>query len=226
MPLALFEGMCVTGIHWDECVHTIWLRVGRIVALVVLLAAGLSPGTSSGEPDRHVAAIREHPGRPTTRARPELTPHPDRTGLIWPVQGPVTSRFGPRGLWGWHRGVDIKAPRGAPIRAAATGTVVFSGRQSSYGQVIKIAHANGLTTIYAHNSANFVKAGTRVRTGTLIGAVGRTGRATSNHLHFEVRRQGVANNPLPLLRRPDPHLAVATHDGASRGDTSAHDPRS
>jgi murein DD-endopeptidase MepM/ murein hydrolase activator NlpD len=100
--------------------------------------------------------------------------------------------------------VDIKAPRGAPIHAAAAGTVVFSGRQSGYGRVIKIAHPNGLTTIYAHNSANFVKAGERVKGGALIGAVGRTGRATANHLHFEVRRRGVANDPLTLLRRPEP----------------------
>jgi murein DD-endopeptidase MepM/ murein hydrolase activator NlpD len=179
-------------------------RLRRIAALVVLIAAWPSPGASSGEPDRYAAAAHRVPDRLPSRSRTELTPRVDRAGFIWPVQGSVTSRFGRRGFWDWHRGVDIKAPRGAPIRAAATGTVVFSGRQSSYGRVIKIAHANGLSTIYAHNSTNFVKAGDRVTAGALIGAVGRTGHATTNHLHFEIRRRGVANDPLPLLRRPEP----------------------
>lgn len=82
--------------------------------------------------------------------------------------------------------------------------VIFSGRQSSYGRVIKIAHPNGLTTIYAHNSANFVKVGDRVKGGALIAAVGRTGHATTNHLHFEVRRDDVAYDPLTLLHRSEP----------------------
>jgi murein DD-endopeptidase MepM/ murein hydrolase activator NlpD len=150
-------------------------------------------------------------------------PRVDRAGFIWPVQGPVISRFGRRGLWGWHRGLDIKAPRGAPIRAAAAGTVVFSGRQSSYGRVIKIAHANGLSTIYAHNSANFVKAGDRVTAGALIGAVGRTGHATTSHLHFEIRRGGAANDPLPLLRHPDPRPTLATHQ-SDQSDASPKSP--
>ena len=100
--------------------------------------------------------------------------------------------------------MDIKAPRGTPIRAAAPGIVTFSGRQSSYGRTVKIAHANGLSTVYAHNSANFVKPGDPVKAGTLIGTVGRTGRATTNHVHFEIRRKGVAKNPLLLLQRPQP----------------------
>jgi len=138
---------------------------------------------------------------PPLKADP--TPATDRQeqqGLRWPVQGKITSRFGPRGLFHLHRGVDIKAPKGTPVHAAAAGTVAFSGRQSSYGRVIKIDHPNGLRTVYAHNSSNFVKAGQHVNAGAVIGAVGQTGHATTNHLHFEVRRQGVARDPLPLLR--------------------------
>src|SRR5215470_15978931 len=118
------------------------------------------------------------------------TPATDRQeqqGLRWPVQGKVTSRFGPRGLFHLHRGVDIKAPKGTPVHAAAAGTVAFSGRQSSYGRVIKIDHPNGFRTVYAHNSSNFVRAGQHVNAGAVIGAVGQTGHATTNHLHFEVR---------------------------------------
>jgi murein DD-endopeptidase MepM/ murein hydrolase activator NlpD len=135
---------------------------------------------------------------------------PDR--FRWPVNGPVSSGFGRRGFGGWHSGVDIKAPQGQPIRAAAAGTVLFSGWQSSYGRVVKIAHADGFTTVYAHNLRNFVKAGDRVQLGTVIGAVGQTGRATANHLHFEVRREGRAQNPLPLLARREPTPLLAQGD--------------
>ena len=218
-------------IRWSRFARTAcpWLR--PIAVLVLLIAAWPVPTASSGEPDQYAAITPAHaiPGGLPNRSRTGLTLHVDRAGFIWPVKGSVTSRFGPRGLWGWHRGVDIKAPRGAPIHAAATGTVVFSGRQSSYGRVIKIAHANGLSTIYAHNSANFVRAGDRVRAGALIGAVGRSGRATTNHLHFEVRRRGVANDPLPLLRRPEPGPVVAVHHAApskaSAKSSGRHSPK-
>ncbi|HTY80331.1 MAG TPA: M23 family metallopeptidase [Candidatus Bathyarchaeia archaeon] len=138
---------------------------------------------------------------PSTAATRPTSDGQEQQGLVWPVQGKVTSRFGPRGFFRvQHRGVDIKAPKGTPVRAAAAGRVTFSGRQSSYGRVIKIDHPNGLRTIYAHNSRNFVKTGDRVKAGAIIAAVGQTGRATTNHLHFEVRRHGVARDPLPLLR--------------------------
>jgi len=135
--------------------------------------------------------------------------------LMWPVRGSVTSRFGSHRPSGRHRGVDIKAPPGTPIRAAAPGTVVFSGRQSSYGRVVEIAHANGLSTVYAHNSANLVKAGDPVKAGTLIGTVGHSGRATTDHVHFEVRRKGVAKNPLLLLQRTQPGPMKAKAHGAT-----------
>ena len=151
----------------------------------------------------------------STAAGTQVSSQTDQPSFIWPVQGSVTSPFGQRRFLHRHRGVDIKAPKGTPIRAAAAGTVVFSGRQSSYGRVIKINHPNGLTTFYAHNSVNFVNAGERVKARALIGAVGRTGRATTTHLHFEVRRHDVARDPLPLLRRQRPRTMVAMHDEAS-----------
>ena len=134
---------------------------------------------------------------------------PERAEFMWPVNGPVASGFGRRGFWGWHSGVDIKAPEGQPIRAAAPGTVLFSGWQSSYGRVIKVAHPGGFSTVYAHNLKNFVKAGDRVETGAVIGAVGRTGHATGDHLHFEILRRGRPQNPLPLLARREPTPIVA-----------------
>jgi murein DD-endopeptidase MepM/ murein hydrolase activator NlpD len=131
--------------------------------------------------------------------------------FVWPVEGPVTSGFGRRGFWGWHRGVDIKAARNTPIRAAASGTVLFSGWQSSYGRVIRIAHPGALTTVYAHNLRNLVKAGDRVGPETIIGAVGRTGFATGYHLHFEIQRAGLAENPLPLLAHREPAPVMVAH---------------
>lgn len=150
-------------------------------------------------PEQQDDAIRQHKLRP------------DRVTFRWPVNGPVSSGFGRR-FGEWHSGVDIKAPQGQPIRAAAAGTVLFSGWQSSYGRVVEIAHADGFITVYAHNLRNSVKAGDRVQPGTVIGAVGRTGRATGNHLHFEVRRRGWAQNPLPLLARREPTPLLAQSD--------------
>ena len=161
----------------------------------------VAAAVSSSEAVRDSPSARGGAERVAGRSVPGLKPRSDRSGFVWPVNGPVASAFGPRGFWGWHSGVDIKAPQGQPIHAAAAGTVLFSGWQSSYGRVIKIAHGDGFSSVYAHNLRNFVKAGDRVEPGTVIGAVGRTGRATANHVHFEIRRQGRAQNPLPLLAR-------------------------
>ena len=121
--------------------------------------------------------------------------------FTWPVEGPVTSTFGRRRM-GWHRGIDIKAERGAAVFAAAAGTVVASDREPRYGRVVKIEHDGGFVTVYAHNEENLVEAGTRVGAGDHIATIGRTGRATAHHLHFEIRRDGSVYNPLYLLPLP------------------------
>jgi murein DD-endopeptidase MepM/ murein hydrolase activator NlpD len=120
----------------------------------------------------------------------------------WPVDGEVASSFGPRRR-SWHAGIDIQADMGAPFRAAAGGTVIVSGHERYYGLVIKIQHGGGFTTIYAHNLENFVEVGDEVQAGDVIGTVGRSGHATANHLHFEIRREDVAYNPLNVLPAPD-----------------------
>jgi murein DD-endopeptidase MepM/ murein hydrolase activator NlpD len=130
--------------------------------------------------------------------------------FAWPVDGSVSSRFGWR--WrGWHRGVDIMAVEGAPIRAAAAGVVVVSGTEPRYGRVVKIEHDGGFVTVYAHNLANRVEIGDRVAGGQEIGHVGQTGRAIGAHLHFEIRHDGRALNPLYLLPLPP---RVATEESA------------
>jgi murein DD-endopeptidase MepM/ murein hydrolase activator NlpD len=118
--------------------------------------------------------------------------------FAWPVDGQVVSPFGRRRL-GWHAGMDIKAEIGSPILAAAGGTVISSGQERAYGHVIRIEHEDGFVTLYAHNLENLVEVGDRVSVGTIIGTVGRSGRVTGPHLHFEIRHDGMVYNPLRLL---------------------------
>ncbi|MBI1846863.1 MAG: M23 family metallopeptidase [Candidatus Rokubacteria bacterium] len=121
--------------------------------------------------------------------------------FTWPVEGPISSAFGRRRS-AWHRGIDIKAERGIPVLASTGGFVVASGFERRYGRVVKIEHAGGFLSVYAHNDENFVEVGDRVVSGQEIGVVGRTGRATAHHLHFEIRQSGLAYNPLYLLPMP------------------------
>jgi murein DD-endopeptidase MepM/ murein hydrolase activator NlpD len=119
------------------------------------------------------------------------------SGFIWPVSGVVTSGFG----WRWgrmHQGIDISAPAGTTIRAVAAGTVIYAGWMGGYGNLTVVDHGNGLATAYAHQSAIYVGGGS-VSQGTAIGAVGCTGSCTGNHLHFEVRINGNAVDPMGYL---------------------------
>ena len=120
--------------------------------------------------------------------------------LIKPVAGSVTSRFG--GRWGsTHKGIDIGASRGTKIKAAAGGTVVTSatGYNGGYGNYVVISHGNGIETAYGHCSELYVKVGQKVSQGEVIAAVGNTGRSYGNHLHLEIRINGVAQNPQNYL---------------------------
>ena len=121
---------------------------------------------------------------------------PSASGLIWPVSGVVTSGFGYR--WGrLHAGIDISAPSGTPVRAAAAGTVIYAGWMGGYGNLVVIDHGRGLATAYAHLSA--IWGAGSVSQGQGIGAVGCTGSCTGNHLHFEVRVNGQPVDPFGYL---------------------------
>ena len=123
---------------------------------------------------------------------------PSVSGLVWPVQGVLTSPFGMR--WGrMHEGIDIGAAQGTPIYAAAAGTVNYAGWEGGYGNLTLIDHGNGLATAYGHQSQLAVSRGQTVSRGQLIGYVGSTGHSTGPHLHFEVRVNGVPNDPLSYL---------------------------
>lgn len=111
----------------------------------------------------------------------------------------ITSKFGVRKN-GKHDGIDLAANRGVKILAAADGTVLFSGYgPTGYGLTVLIKHTDNVFTVYSHNDKNLVKKGKRVRRGQAIATVGKTGRASGDHLHFEVRVNRVAYNPLAYL---------------------------
>ena len=119
--------------------------------------------------------------------------------LAWPIDAPIGDRFGPRGNR-FHAGIDLLAPRGTPIRAAAPGRVVLAGYAAGgWGKLVVIAHTGGVKTMYAHLSKVIARRGQSVVTGTRIGLVGATGDASGPHLHFEVRLRGAAVDPLTAL---------------------------
>jgi murein DD-endopeptidase MepM/ murein hydrolase activator NlpD len=167
-----------------------------------------------------VHEVRERPARalpapPSVAATPVPAPAPapseplsDRPAiaadeLIWPVRGKLASKFGTRRGRGVHEGIDILAKQGTPVRAAAAGRVRLSGWMRGYGNLIILEHERGLETRYAHLHRSHVRKGDRVERGRVIGEVGRTGNATTSHLHFEVRERTHAKNPLARLASPD-----------------------
>ena len=118
-------------------------------------------------------------------------------GFIWPVNGPVTSGFG----WRWgrmHEGIDIGVPSGTPIRAAKSGTIVLASAYGGYGNYTCIDHGGGLSTCYAHQSS-FARTSGSISQGSVLGYVGCTGHCFGDHLHFEVRINGSAVDPLGYL---------------------------
>jgi murein DD-endopeptidase MepM/ murein hydrolase activator NlpD len=143
----------------------------------------------------------------------------DHLDLLWPVQTrTISSGWGPRmrskvirvrtsqrsrkvlrRFLGNHKGVDLSAPMGTDIYAAMDGQVLAAGRHKDYGNFVVLDHGNGVVTLYGHCNRNFVEDGEVVRRGQKIAEVGRTGKATGPHLHFELRLDGMPRNPLPAM---------------------------
>lgn len=126
---------------------------------------------------------------------------------LWPVIGPISSGFGQRedpilgnGEGEFHKGVDISAPLGTPIRATADGVVLSAGLSNGYGREVVLDHGHGLKTLYGHMSGFNVLAGQTVFRGQIIGYVGHSGRTTGNHVHYEVKIHDIAVNPHKYLR--------------------------
>jgi hypothetical protein len=130
----------------------------------------------------------------------------DALPLGWPVEGPVTSRFGMRaspfesGVTHMHTGIDIAARTGTPVQATGAGTVRISGNYGGYGLLVVIDHGRGVSTWYGHNSVLRVSPGQWVNAGDIIADVGSTGMSTGPHVHYEVRINNVPQDPLPLMQ--------------------------
>lgn len=135
--------------------------------------------------------------------------------FAWPVaEGVVSSGFGIRN-GAMHEGVDIAAPAGTPVLAADNGVVVFSGVLHGYGNTVIIQHDDHYATVYGHDERNFVREGDHVSRGQMIGEIGTSGRTTGANLHFEVRHDNVARNPLAFLPEPPaaPGITYAAEGG-------------
>jgi lipoprotein NlpD len=157
------------------------------------------PVTTPPTPPTRVVA-REVPGRREEPSSPlfERRRSDGKSLFIWPVEGPVTSGFGPRN-GSFHDGIDIAAAPGTAVQAAADGKVIFSDVLRGYGNVVIVRHTGGYLTVYAHNRVNLVKEGQAVRQGDGIAEVGQSGRASGASLHFEVRKDNLARDPLRHL---------------------------
>ncbi len=126
------------------------------------------------------------------------------TPTLAPVKGLITDGFGRRndpftGRPAHHRGLDISARRGTPVRAPADGIVVFTGRNGGLGKTVRISHDFGFTTVYGHLDAISVTPGDEIHRGQEIGLLGNSGRSTGPHLHYEVHENGIAKNPLYFI---------------------------
>lgn len=187
----------------------------------------VEPGKPSAEPRPSMAAqiqpvapLRDHRIAPPPPSEPFEPANPGVLDLFWPVETrSISSAWGPRmrartvriktktskrkrvrvRYQGNHRGVDLTGPVGSDIYAALDGRVVEATRHRQYGNYVLLDHGNGVTTLYAHNKVNCVRVGEVVLRGQKIAELGRTGNATGPHLHFELRLDGVHQNPLPFM---------------------------
>lgn len=182
-------------------------RIARAydVDLAALLEANGFPDPSLLRPG-HFLWI---PGATERRAVPTEPPPRDasgplaRRGFRMPLEGRISSPFGGRG-GRTHRGVDILAPEGTPVRAAAAGLILYAGDAlRGYGNVVILDHGEGITSLYGHLKEFRVESGDAVAAGALIGTVGKTGNASTHHLHFEIRIEDTSIDPLQITGPAD-----------------------
>ena len=185
-----------TRVHYHALANPDTLEIGQGLRL----PPSQRRRSVSVEPSRaHAVSLAISEPHPTLRS---LLPDEDWPSgspvFAWPVDGEVTSWFGPR-KGRFHDGIDIAAPQGTPVLAAADGQVIFSDVLRGYGKVVIVRHAGGYLTLYAHNALNQVQEGQRVRRGTRVATVGQSGHVTGANLHFEVRKDNRAWDPLRYL---------------------------
>jgi murein DD-endopeptidase MepM/ murein hydrolase activator NlpD len=195
-------------------------QAGQDLAAQGQVQSGTAPSAGTTSPGTSVGGTTT---TETTTSTPTPVPGGQACGsstISSPVHGTVTSPFGPRGGRN-HDGMDIAAPTGTPVKAAACGTVSLAGQQSGYGNIVCVTHTSQFSTCYAHLSRFAVSNGARVQQGQVIGYVGCTGSCTGPHLHFETRVGGQAQNPQQYLGGASiPGQSAGTSQNVSATGTS------
>jgi murein DD-endopeptidase MepM/ murein hydrolase activator NlpD len=173
-----------------------------------LVAKGLKPGTKIYLPFEDNPLWNNPDGydrEPSSEGGAPLAYDLQEAHFSWPVAGPISSYFGTRTRHGrrrQHEGIDVAANKGAPVKSARSGHVIYADNKlSGYGKMVIVRHADAYTTVYAHLSEFAVKKGQFISRGQLVGKVGRTGRASNYHLHFEVRNDKRPVDPLLYLEK-------------------------
>jgi murein DD-endopeptidase MepM/ murein hydrolase activator NlpD len=202
LATGLVEAGLPRALRHDVLDHVAGQRLAALDLIVAHEAA--ASGSRYGAPlylGLHLAdgGIR-HWVRESGHLRPISRDEGAPTGLLRPLPGPVTSNPGLRfhpilRYLRWHRGTDFASPAGTPVQAALGGRVIAAGWHGGYGRAVRIAHADGSTTLYAHLSAIEVNSGQAVPQGAVVGMVGTTGLATGPHLHFEWQKDGATLRP-------------------------------
>lgn len=167
----------------------------------VPVAAKAKPAAPARTQDRASRSRRANTAGDAVTGTEKLAPGT----FVRPSTGRLTSTY----KWRWgrmHTGIDIAGPYGSPVRAVTNGVVLEAGRESGYGNIVKLRHPDGSVTYYAHNSRLLVSEGERVDAGQIIAREGSTGHSTGPHVHFEVRIDGNPINPIPWLRKRGVYL--------------------
>lgn len=174
--------------------------LNKIVGCIFTLAALGSCSTFHTPLSREYMTTGAHSKRGLASDLGPALPQEELLTFDWPVdRARMTRGFLPNKRRP-HLGIDLAAPRGTPILASQAGTVIYAGREfRGYGKMVLVESGNGWATLYAHFDKILVAEGQKVRQGEVIGAMGRTGRATGVHLHFEIRKNRGPIDPLPLL---------------------------
>lgn len=174
------------------------IEVGQVIRV---------PSATRVLPVEVITPARARGDRPSARELPS-----GASPFVWPVtSGVVSSQFGPRRA-SHHDGIDVSAPEGTPVRAARAGRVLYADELRGYGNIVILEHDGGYASVYAHNKTNHKRAGDRVRQGEVIALLGETGKTSGPNLHFEIRKDNIARNPLFFL----PPVPGRTASGTGR----------
>lgn len=175
--------------------HPRSLKVGQQLSVpgATAVLKVVPPGADEAREEQTLISGKTAP--PLVVSRVKLS-DPKRVGsLEWPVRGLLYARFGKKGKEP-HDGIDLAAPLGTPVKAAAPGTVLYAGEQQGYGLIVIVEHDEDAITLYAHNKDLRVKTGQKIRASQVIATVGESGKTSGPHLHFEVRKKGIPVDPL------------------------------